>query len=150
MSKDRVITDDVRATLERDPRIPNPAEVAVAERDGTVTLRGSVGSPRQRRAAVIVAQSVRGVRAVEDELRVDPRDHWQDNEIRGAALQALMSTDGVPDDRIDVAVADGWLTLRGEVKHQHDNDAAFNAVSGLPGVGGITNEVKVITAGIDG
>jgi len=78
-----------------------------------VTLRSSVGSFRQRRAAVKIAESVRGVSAVQDELWVDPRDRWEDNEIRGAALQALMSSDGIPADQIDVTVAEGWLTLRG-------------------------------------
>lgn len=58
-----------------------------------------------------------------------------------------MSNDAVPAERIDVTVANGWLTLNAEVKHQHENDAAFEAVSALPGVGGITNDLKVITAG---
>ena len=58
-----------------------------------------------------------------------------------------MSTDAVPADRIDVTVSNGWLTLKGEVKHPYENDAAFEAVSALPGVGGITSEIKVITAG---
>jgi osmotically-inducible protein OsmY len=93
---------------------------------------------------------VPGVVAVYDELWVDPRDRWQDNEIRGVALQALMSSDEVPADRIDVIVADGWLTLKGEVKHQYESNAAFEVVYGLPGVGGITNEIKIITAGVDG
>jgi hypothetical protein len=52
---------------------------------------------------------VQGVNAVTDELRVDPRDHALDDQIRGAALQELMSNDEVPDGRIDVGVADGWL-----------------------------------------
>ena len=147
MSNDNLITDEIRATLERDDRIPNPTEVAVSERHGTVILRGSVGTLHQRRAIAKIARAVPGVLAVEDELRVDPRDRWQDNEIRGAALQALMSNDAVPADRIDVSVSNSWLTLKGEVKHQDENDAAFAAVSALPGVGGITNEIKVITAG---
>jgi osmotically-inducible protein OsmY len=150
MSNDQMIIDEVRAALESDPRLPHPAEVAVSERAGTVTLRGSVGSPRQRRAAVQVAKSVRGVQAVEDELSIDLLDRWRDDEIRGAALQALASNVGVPAGRIDVSVAAGWLTLKGEVKDQAQNNAAFEAVSRLPGVGGITNEIKVITAGIDG
>ena len=150
MSDNRLITEEIRATLEQDDRIPHPAEVAVSELHGTVILRGSVGSPRQRRAAVRIARSVDGVLVVEDELWVDPRDRWPDNEIRGVALQALMASDEVPADRIDVIVANGWLTLKGEVEHQYENNAAFETVRRLPGVGGITNEIKVITAGIDG
>lgn len=149
MSDNNGITEEIRATLARDDRIPHPTEVAVSERHGTVTLRGSVGSFHQRRAAVKVARSVHGVFAVEDELWVDPRDRWQDNEIRGAALQALMSNDKIPAERIDVTVENGWLTLKGEVEHQDENSAAFEAVCRLPGVGGINNEIKVITAGLD-
>jgi osmotically-inducible protein OsmY len=49
-----------------------------------------------------------------------------------------------------VIVANGWLTLKGEVEHQYESNAAFDVVYRLPGVGGITNEIKVITAGVDG
>ena len=72
-------------------------------------LRGSVGTLHQRRAIVKIARAVPGILAVEDELSLDLRDRWQDNEIRGAALQALMSNDAVPADRIDVTVANGWV-----------------------------------------
>jgi osmotically-inducible protein OsmY len=112
-----------------------------------VTLRGSVSSFRQRRAAVQTAKSVPGVRGVEDELGIDLRDRFEDGEIRGAALQVLIWDPDVPEDRINVTVKDGWLTLKGEVRHQHESDAAFEDVSRLRGVGGITNEIKVVTAG---
>lgn len=150
MSNGNLITDEIRAALEHDARIPHPTEVAVSERHGTVTLRGSVGSFHQRRAAVKIARAARGVLAVEDELWVDPRDRWQDNQVRGAALQALILNPEVPAHQIDITVANGWLTLEGEVKHQYESDAAFAAVCRLAGVGGITNEIKVITAGISG
>ena len=144
------IVDEIRARLERDERLPHPAEIAVSEQEGTVTLRGSVTSFRQRRAAVDVARRVRGVRHVEDELGVDVRDHWDDDEIRGTALQMLIDNPDVPADRIEVRVANGWLTLKGEVKHQYESDAAFETATDVAGVGGITNEIKVITAGIGG
>ena len=150
MSDDHVIVDEIRVALEQDSRLPHPTEVAVSEQAGTVTLRGSVASPGQRRAAVRIAKAVAGVRHVEDELRVDPRDRFADDQVRGVAIQALMCDSEVPEDRIEVGVVDGWLTLDGEVKHQYESNAAFEAVSGVPGVGGITNEIKVITAGIDG
>ena len=150
MSRHSAIVDEIRARLGSDQRIHNAAEVAVAELAGTVTLRGTVRSPRQRRTAVEIAKSVQGVEAVEDLLRVDPRDHFQDDEVRGRALQRIMSSDGVPADRVDVRVSAGWLTLKGEVKRQAESDAAYAAVSGVSGVGGITNEINVISAGVDG
>jgi osmotically-inducible protein OsmY len=150
MYDDNLITQKTRATLEHDNRMPHPAEIAVASRAGTVTLRGTVSSLHQRRAAAEIARSVPGVREVEDEIRIDPRDRWIDAEVRGLALQALMSDERVAADRVEVRVADGWLTLKGEVKHQHESDAAFESVRGVPGVGGITNDIKVIMAGIDG
>jgi osmotically-inducible protein OsmY len=97
-----------------------------------------------------VARRVRGVRHVEYELAFDVRDHWEDGEIRGSALQMLIANPDVPADRIEVRVANGWLTLKGEVKHQYESDAAFETVTDVPGIGGITNEIKVITAGIGG
>ncbi len=150
MSSDKVIIEQIREGLANNPDLPHPTEVAVSSQEGTVTLRGSVGSFHQRHAALAVAKSVPGVRGVEDELRIDPRDHWEDDELRGAALQALMSSEDVPAERIEVSVAESWLTLKGEVEHQHESDAAFEAVRGLGGVGGITNKIVVITAGIDG
>ncbi len=150
MSNDNVIVDEVREGLERDPRLPHPSEVAVSERSGTVTLRGTVATPRQLRAAVQIAKAVPGVHDVQDELKIDPRDHFDDDQMRGVAIQALISDPEVPDDRIEVSVADAWLTLKGEVEHQYESNAAFEAVSGIPRVGGITNKIRVITAGIDG
>jgi osmotically-inducible protein OsmY len=147
MSDDSTIVDEVRAALERDARLSHPKEVAVSAQGGTVTLRGSVGSFQQRHAAVQIAKSVRRVRHVEDELSLDLRDHWEDDEIRGAALQALASHPDVPDDRVDVSVDAGWLTLKGVVRHQFESNAAFEVASQIPGVGGITNKIEVVTAG---
>jgi osmotically-inducible protein OsmY len=145
---DQEVIDEIRARYEIDHRLPYPAEVAITMRaDGTVTLRGTVGSFQQRKAAVDIARSVDGVAAVDDELRVDLRDRYVDAQIRGSALQALLESDEVPKDGIDVSVSGGWLTLKGEVKHQSESDAAFDAVSGVEGVGGITNKIEVITSG---
>jgi osmotically-inducible protein OsmY len=144
------IADQIKVALASDPRIHHPAEVAVSERAGTVTLRGTVASLHQRRTVVEIAGAASGVATVDDQLHIDPRDHYQDDEVRGAALQALMSNAAVPADRLDVRVSAGWLTLKGAVKRQSESDAAFASVSGLVGVGGVTNEIKVVTAGVDG
>ena len=147
MSSESTIIDEIRARYVRDPRLRHPTEVAISERNGTVTLRGTVGSLRQHQAAVDIAKSVSGVSVVQDQLFVDPRDHWEDDELKGAALQALISSSDALAEKIEVRVSAGWVTLSGQVKHQQDSNAAFDAVSRLPRVGGITNKIRVVTAG---
>lgn len=146
MSHDPQLEEDVRAALAGDPRLADNA-IAVSGGAGNVTLRGTVSSVKHRRAALEAARSVPGVEDVSDLLKVrllpgDPRD----DKLRGGALQSLISDLRVPDDNVDVDVEAGWVTLKGEVKHQSESDAAFEDVAGLEDVGGITNEIEVVTA----
>jgi osmotically-inducible protein OsmY len=140
------IRDDVRAELANDPRIPYVDEIAVEAYGGAVTLRGTVGSFAQQRAAVADARRTRGVFDVLDELQVRllNDDRRKDAEIRGAALQRLIWDPEIPGDYLDVKVKDGWVTLDGEVDHQYQSDRAFDHVASLYGVTGVTNAVKVV------
>ncbi len=85
------LEDDVQSRIALDPRIPDPVEIAVSGDNGIVTLRGTVESFAQRRAAVEDAEATEGVYAVEDELDVDLVGEYrrEDDEIRGVALQLL-------------------------------------------------------------
>jgi hypothetical protein len=49
----------------------------------------------------------------------------------------------VPSSSIDVKVHDGWVTLQGDVSFQFQSNAAYDDVSRLYGVAGVTNEIKV-------
>ncbi|HTQ69076.1 MAG TPA: BON domain-containing protein [Solirubrobacteraceae bacterium] len=145
MPTSTAVEDDIRTALINDPRIPDPTDVAILADDGTVTLRGTVGSFRQRRAAVADARNADREYKVRDELQVRLLDEWQreDAEIRGIALQILMWDVEVPKDSVDVKVEEGWVTLKGDVEYQFQSDAAYEDVSSLYGVYGITNEIKV-------
>jgi osmotically-inducible protein OsmY len=139
------LEDAVMERLDRDPRIPDSVEIAVSASESLVTLRGTVERFSQRRAAVDDANDVAGVYDVDDQLKVDLLgvDRREDHEIRGAALQALIWDVEVPSDSVDVTVADGWVTLKGDVTYQFQSDAAYDDVSSLYGVYGVTNEIKV-------
>jgi osmotically-inducible protein OsmY len=140
------IQDDVRAELASDPRIPYTDEIAVEAYGGAITLRGTVGSFAQQRAAVADARRTRGVFDVYDELEVRllNEDRRKDAEIRGAALQRLIWDPEIPGDYLDVHVKDGWVTLKGDVDHQYQSDIAFDHVASLYGVTGVTNDIKVV------
>jgi osmotically-inducible protein OsmY len=140
------VRDLVRAVLESDPRLPHADEVAVDADRGIVTLRGTVGTFAQLRAAVADARRVPGVTDVYDELdvRLLNDDRRKDAEIRGAALERLIWDTELPGEDLDVHVKDGWVTLKGDVEHQYQSDAAFDDVARLHGVTGVTNEIKVV------
>ncbi len=145
MLTNTAIEDAVVDSLNSDPRIPDPLEIAVALEDGIVTLRGNVESFGQRRAAANAAKKVDGVFDVDNHLKVSlpGPDRREDDEIRGVALQILMWDVEVPSDSLDVKVDDGWITLKGDVGFQFQSDAAYDDVASLYGVYGVTNEIKV-------
>jgi len=141
------LEDEVQSSIALDPRIPDPVEIAVSGDDGVVTLRGTVESFAQRRAAVEDAEATEGVYTVDDELDVDLLGEYrrEDDEIRGIALQLLTWDIEVPAESIDLRVEDGWVTLNGQVEFQFEHDAAFDDIASLYGVVGITDEIVVST-----
>jgi osmotically-inducible protein OsmY len=145
MLTNTALEDQVLAGLDLDPRIPDPIEIAVSADGDTVTLRGTVESFRQRRAAAEDARQVEGVDDVDDQLKVSllGSDRREDEEIRGTALQFLTWDVEVPSDSIDVKVEDGWVTLKGDVSYQFESDAAYDDVASMYGVYGVTNEIRV-------
>jgi osmotically-inducible protein OsmY len=146
LSIDVSIETAVLEALRSDPRVPDHEEVAVSVDEDAVTLRGTVGSFSQRRAAVKDARSVAGVHYVYDDLSVRFMDAAQrsDAELRGMALQSIDWDTEVPADLVEVKVHDGWVTLKGMVSWQFQSDAAYEDVANLLGVIGITNEIRVV------
>src|SRR6201992_4346086 len=145
MLTDTSLTDAVIARLVDDPRIPESLEIAVAADDGFVTLRGTVESFSQRRAAGQDAKNADGVDDIDNQLKVSltGSNRRDDDEIRGAALQNLIWDVDVPADFVDVKVDDGWVTLKGNVSYQFESDAAYDDVARMYGVVGVTNEIIV-------
>jgi osmotically-inducible protein OsmY len=145
MLTDTPLADAVTASIELDPRIPESLEIAVAADDGIITLRGTVESFSQRRAAAHDAKQVDDAYEVDNQLKVSltGANRRDDDEIRGAALQNLIWDVEVPSDFVNVKVDDGWVTLKGDVSYQFESDAAYDDVASLLGVVGVTNEIIV-------
>ena len=145
MLTNTAIEDQVLSALALDPRIPDPVEIAVSAESDTVTLRGTVESFGQRRAAAQDARDIDGVVGIDDQLKVSltGSDRRDDDEIRGIALQTLAWDVEVPSDSIDVKVDDGWVTLKGDAGYQFESDAAYDDVASMYGVYGVTNEIRV-------
>jgi osmotically-inducible protein OsmY len=143
---DTQIQADVLAELKWEPRV-SPNEIGVMVKDGVVTLTGTVDSYAKRWAAEDAAHRVRGVKAVANdiEVRLSGADERTDKDIAAAAVRALEWDAFVPIDRLDVTVANGWVTIKGEVDWQFQKQDIERVVRRLQGVKGVSNLVTVKT-----
>ncbi len=143
--QDRLIRQHVENALLYDP-LTRDAAIAVYVRDGVVTLHGTVETHAQKRAAERVVKGVAGVRGYAEEIAVTPPERHRrgDNELARAALDALRWHALVPDERIQVKVEQGWLTLMGNVTWNVERQAAADAVAHLVGVRGVSNHITLI------
>lgn len=127
-----------------DPCI-DATHASVAVNDGIVTLMGYVRSYFEKKRCERVVKRVAGVKAVIDKLDIQlPGDFEHgDLEITETALAALEHHVLLPKGKIQLTVANGWLTLDGQVEWQYQRSAAEDALKYLTGVKGITNKIAV-------
>lgn len=144
MKTDSDLKRDVLAELSWDPLVPE-ARVGVAVNDGVVTLTGHLDTYAEKVAAKRAAQRVSGVKAIALELDVIPVGIHQrsDTEIAAAVQHALSWNSSVPQNRIQVSVEKGWVTLTGQVDWNFQRRVAERTVRPLKGVIGITNNIRL-------
>lgn len=144
MTSNTQLQQQVLDELHFEPSV-DASDIGVTAHDGIVSLTGKVKSYAENYAAVHAAQRVYGVRAVTNEMEVDlPAFHQRDDEdIAGAALNALQWDVLVPKDAVKVKVESGWITLDGSVDYRYQQDEAEYAVQNLTGVKGVTNLITI-------
>ena len=140
---DESIRSDVLFELKWDPKIGSSSDIAVAVKDGVVTLSGFVRSYWDKDAAEQAVKRVYGVRGVANDVEVKPSSTRTDPEIARDAVHELESHVSIPSDKIKVTVKNGWVTLEGSVDWQYQKTLAESAMKKLRGVLGIFNNIEV-------
>jgi osmotically-inducible protein OsmY len=143
MSNDQLVSN-VTDELLWDPKVDSAA-IAVSADNGAVTLRGTVGTFRQKREAKQDAERVYGVENVNNELQVRILDgnRRDDAHLRGDVLKALMLDSLVPS-TIDAKVNDGWVILSGTAEWQFQRDEAEFVAANVLGVAGMIDQVELM------
>jgi osmotically-inducible protein OsmY len=138
------LTADVSDELFWDPKV-DPAAIAVSADGGEITLRGTVGSLREKREARKAAERVFGVTSVHNKLQVRlmDDDRRTDADLRGDVLQALMLDNLVPP-TVDAKVGDGFVTLTGTANWQYERDEAEFIASNVVGALDVFDEIEII------
>ena len=144
MKTDAQLKDDVIEELRWDPQISDADAIGVGVKDGAVILSGHVPSYAEKLAAAQAAERVNGVKAVANDLKVElpgaPRD---DVDIAEAIAHVLEWNVQVPEDRVHATVEHGWVTLEGEVDHDHQRREVERMARHVRGVTGLLNNISV-------
>jgi len=144
MNADNELQQSVLDELRDEPSV-EASQIGIAVEGGVVSLTGSVGTYAEKLLAEDTVKRVFGVRAVANDITVKLRDEHgrSDPELAKAAVDALRWHSMVPDERIQVTVDKGWLTLEGAVDWKYQKDAAEQAVRHLTGVRAVTNAIRI-------
>ena len=110
MKIDSELRRDVERELEWDPSI-DARNIAVAVKNGVVTLTGHVPTYSDMWRAENIAKRVAGVTALANEIEVKLAGARTDTDIAESAKTALRLDSRVPADNIKVIVSHGRITL---------------------------------------
>src|SRR3984885_15779832 len=125
---DYSLRDDVLFELKYDPKLTSASDIAVALKDGVVTLSGYVSSYWEKDAAEKAVKRVYGVKGVANDLQVRLSLTRTDPEIARDSAHELENHISIPADKIKVTVKGGWVTLEGTVDWQYQKTLAESAV----------------------
>lgn len=171
MIANETILKDVRAALEREPRVNlhrNPIQIDLS--DGSLILEGTVDSLAAKKLALDLARSTSQI-TVKDRLRLLPAEPREDGAIRDAFTQSLLQEPtllncgirvwikGEPEilrtgqangsGEMDVSVEDGIITLAGNVLSLSHKRMTGALAWWSPGCRDVVNELVVTPPEVD-
>ena len=145
VSKD-IDDKDITTALSSEIRLDHVIDantIDVEIQDGIVTLKGTVGSILEKERSVQIAESLVGVRAIVDRLRVNPRESRSDGEIEIDVESALTVDPAVEVSEVDAVVRRGTVTLTGSVDSWQEKELCAIVVKGVKGVREVRNHISV-------
>jgi osmotically-inducible protein OsmY len=152
MKTNKELREDVVEELKWEPLLREVAsQIGVTADEGMITLSGLVNTYSQKLAAEQAAQRVAGVTvvAVDMEVKVLGLHQKSDIEIAKAIKDALRWNTAVQEDKIEVKVDCGWVSLDGTVEWEYQRRSAELNVRDLMGVRGVTNRILVKSKVLD-
>jgi osmotically-inducible protein OsmY len=134
MRSDSDIKQDVENEIRWTPNI-DATDIAVAVKNGVVTLTGFVRSYGDKYEAEKAVKRVDGVVGLANDLevRLPGVDERPDPDIARDAVAAIKGQLPFSWERIKTTVKNGWVTLEGEVEWNYQRQTAEKAIRRLKG-----------------
>ncbi len=145
---DHSLHEAVLDALEAEPRV-DAGKVAVAVESGVATLSGTLRSFTEKWAAESAVKSVKGIRGLANELRVElPGMHIRDDADVAKTIVQVLRWGGLPE-TVQAEVHDGYVTLQGEVDWPYQRNDARDMARRLEGVRGVYDNMTVKPIPVD-
>ena len=139
---DRTISEAVVDEYVIDPGVPGYL-IDVDTKTGIVTLTGTVDNILAKERAAHIAETVRGVRAVVNRVKVNPGHDRSDDVIKRDVTLALAEDPATDSYEIDVNVASKVVQLGGTVDSWAERELCATVAKGVKGVVDVTNLISV-------
>jgi hyperosmotically inducible protein len=143
---DSVITAKVKTDLARDPAT-SAYKIEVETFRGDVQLNGFVESADMKSAATRVARSVKGVKKVDNNLRIGgdrSAGEVVDDAVITTKVKTALATDpGVAAHEVNVQTHEGVVMLAGFVDNSAQKSKATEVTRAVGGVKQVDNQIEV-------
>ena len=137
---DQEISDAIEDEISWDLAVP-AHRIIVISTDGVVTLSGNVDNVLAKERAVRIAETVKGVRSVIDEIEVRPSLLLTDQQIKDTVIAALLANPATESYKIDVKVSDNSVNLSGTVDSWQEKRLAVKVAKGVRGVSSVQDNL---------
>jgi osmotically-inducible protein OsmY len=121
-----------------------PEIIDMETNDGIVVLSGTVDNLLAKKRAERIAGTVKGVRAVVNNLKVIPPLQRSDREIRSDVKETLLQDPATESYEVGVAVVNGEVRLSGMVDSYQEKQLVETLAMGVRGVTAVSNDIAVI------
>ncbi len=144
MKNNAELQKDVQNAIKWEPLL-HAAEIGVTAENGVVSLTGIVDSYVKKTEAENAAKNVIGVKALVENIEVKFPSNWTktDVEVANEVLTAIEANYSIPNNKLNIKVENGWVTLSGELPWNYQREAAKTTVSHLIGVTGVISNIVI-------
>lgn len=139
---DEEIEDDIEAALEDDPRV-NAMNISIIVENNIAILNGTVNSIRAKNRAQQIAEMIKGVLYVKNNIKVRLEEPLPDTIIAQNIKNAFLWDPYVDRYDISVYVLNNRAYLTGNVNTYYERQRAENIAYGILGVVDVNNNITV-------
>jgi len=140
---DKALTRAIRDEFQTDGLVFSK-QIDIQTNGGTVHLSGSVPTLQAKEWIQALTEAIRGVKVIENQLKVRPDTFRSDGEIERNIMAALFFDPATNLASLAVKVKDGAATLTGEVESWQKKELCAWVVKGVKGLREIKNEISFV------